>query len=160
MIVVLMGVSGSGKTTVGRLLAARLGWPFIDGDDLHPAENLEKMRRGIALTERDRAPWLAAVRESIRAHLQRRESAVVACSALKRAHRRALRLDPQVIFVHLIVHPALVRARLRRRRGHFMSAALVDSQLATLETPSRALRIDAGAAPEQVVESIRARLGI
>lgn len=132
--VVVMGVSGSGKTTVGTRLAAARGWPFLDADDLHPPANVDAMRSGRPLTEAQRDPWLAAVAAWIGDRERAGEDAVVACSALRRAHRDRLRAGhPSVRFLHLDVPAAELRARLARRAGHFMPASLLDSQLAALE---------------------------
>lgn len=131
---VVMGVSGVGKSTVAARVAERLGRPFIDGDDLHPAENISKLTAGVALTDADREPWLAAVRGWIDTHAARGESTVLAVSALRRRYRDALRrADTEVLFAHLVVSPDTVRQRLARRTGHFMNPNLIDSQFATLE---------------------------
>lgn len=146
-----MGVAGSGKSTVGRLLAERLGWPFVDGDDLHPAENVEKMRRGIPLTDADRLPWLERLRELV----SRSERAVVACSALKESYRRTLEGgDPRVRFVYLRADPALLASRLEKRTGHFFARTLLDSQLAALEEPEDAIVVDASQPAEAAVQAI------
>jgi gluconokinase len=154
-----MGVAGSGKSTVGRLLAERLGWPFLDGDDFHPPENVEKMRRGIPLTDADRLPWLERLAELTR---QNGGSAVLACSALKESYRRILSGgDPRVRFVYLRADPALLAARLERRKAHFFTRALLESQLATLEEPtpaSTAIAVDASRPAETVVQDILAGL--
>jgi carbohydrate kinase (thermoresistant glucokinase family) len=124
-----MGVSGSGKSTIGGLLAEALGLPFIDADDLHPATNKEKMAHGIPLTDEDRWPWLAAVGDAMAV-----AACVCACSALKRAYRDALRVkDPGVVFVELDGSRELLAERMEAREGHFMPTSLLDSQLATLE---------------------------
>ena len=150
-ILVVMGVAGSGKSTVGRLLAERLDWPFYDGDDLHPAENVEKMRNGIPLTDADRLPWLERLRELI----SRSERAVVACSALKESYRRTLAGgDPRVRFVYLRADPALLASRLEKRTGHFFARTLLDSQLAALEEPEDALVVDASQPADAAVEAI------
>ncbi|ROS26099.1 gluconokinase [Cellulomonas sp. PhB150] len=129
--VVVMGVSGTGKTTVGRLIAERLGATFIEGDDLHPAANVESMRAGIPLTDAQRAPWLALIRDAMDAA---GGDTVVACSALRRAYRDVLRgAHGRVRFVHLVVPPDELTRRLEARAGHFMPATLLASQLATLE---------------------------
>jgi gluconokinase len=133
-LLVVMGVSGSGKSTVGALLAAALGCPFIDGDDLHPAANRAKMAAGIPLDDADRAPWLARIVQTLDEWRQAGRGGVVACSALKRAYREALGAD-DVRFIYLEESPGSVRGRLGRRRGHFMPASLIDSQFAALETP-------------------------
>jgi carbohydrate kinase (thermoresistant glucokinase family) len=125
-----MGVSGSGKTVVGSALAARLGWRFIDADDLHPPANIAKMSAGMPLTDQDRAPWLAAVAGQLTSGTR----TIAACSAFKRAYRNTLAdAVPGVFFVHLAVPAAALAARMRTREGHFMPASLLDSQLSALE---------------------------
>lgn len=161
--IVVMGVAGAGKTTVGRALAAALGRAFHDADDFHPPANVERMRRGIPLTDADRAPWLAALRELIAASRARGEAMVLACSALRAAYRVAL-VPPgapadAVHFVHLEVPPALAERRLAERPGHFMPPSLVTSQFATLEPPDDALRVDAAREVEKLVREIRGALG-
>jgi len=164
MVVVVMGVAGAGKTAVGRRLAAELGWRFIEGDDFHPAENVDKIRRGVGLDDADRAPWLARLEREIRELLEREASAVLACSALKRRYREQLRVDPQrVRFVYLRCSPAVLAARLRERRGHFAGPALLASQLEALEEPAGAddaLSIDGDASLRDVIAQVRARLGV
>lgn len=158
--VVMMGVAGSGKTTVGRALAEALGWPFCEGDELHPASNLAKMGAGIPLDDADRAPWLEAIRERIAAHLGRGESVVVACSALKEDYRRRFAAVPgRVEFVFLNGDPALLRRRLAERQGHYMKAGMLDSQFAALQPPSGAIEADAAASPSQIVAQVRRALG-
>ena len=131
---VVMGVSGSGKTTVARGIAAKLGWAFAEGDDFHPEANVEKMRAGVPLSDDDRAPWLAALAQWIGAREDAAESAVLTCSALKRSYRDRLRAGhPSVRFVHVTAPPDTIRARLESRRGHYMPASLLASQLADLE---------------------------
>lgn len=132
--VVVMGVSGSGKTTVAMRLVELLGWPFAEGDDFHPVANVEKMRSGRPLSDRDRKPWLAAVADWIGEQEVAGRSAVVSCSALKRAYREALRRNhPSVWFVHVSASPAGLKARLETRSGHYMPASLLASQLETLQ---------------------------
>jgi gluconokinase len=158
MIVVLMGVSGTGKTTIGRLLAHDLGWPFYEGDDYHSSANIEKMRHGIPLTDADRADWLTALRALIDGLSA---SAVLACSALKAAYRDRLAGErTDIRFVHLVGDPILLRHRLEQRHGHYMPASLLESQLATLEPPSDAITVDVGAPPAGIVASIRRALGV
>jgi len=155
-IVLLMGVTGSGKTTVGRLLAAELGWTFVEGDDFHPRANVEKMHRGEPLDDADRAPWLRALRRRIDELVADGRSAVVACSALKATYRAVLATGrPEVRFVHLKAPRELIDDRLRHRVGHFMPPALLASQLDTLEEPADALVVDAAPAPAAVVATIR-----
>jgi gluconokinase len=161
MVVVLMGVSGSGKTTIGQLLARDLGWPFYDGDNLHPPDNVEKMRRGLALTDADRDPWLAALRELIADHLRDGRSAIVACSALKQVYRDCLRVDRDgVRFVYLKGNYALLRQRLEARQSHFAKANLLASQFEALEEPQDALTVEVGEEPEAVAGLIRRALGL
>jgi gluconokinase len=160
VIVILMGVSGVGKTTIGRVLAADLGWPFLDADDFHPAANVEKMRRSLPLDDADREPWLEALRGAIRDRLARGESAVLACSALKESYRGLLRVDPSVRFVHLKVDPEVLQRRLAQRREHFFAPELLASQLEALEDPKDALGIDAADAPETVARRIAHALGL
>ncbi|WP_375479718.1 gluconokinase [uncultured Jatrophihabitans sp.] len=142
-----MGVSGCGKSTVGGVLHGRVGWPLCEGDDLHPPANVAKMAAGHALTDEDRRPWLALVRAWIDARVAADGAGLVTCSALKRAYRDVLR-EPHVVFVHLDGTREQLLARLAGRHGHFMPAALLDSQLATLEKPDadeQAIRVDIAA---------------
>lgn len=155
----MMGVSGVGKTTVGRELAGALGWSFLDGDDVHPPANVERMERGEPLTDRDRDRWLELLAERIREHLTRDEPLVLACSALKASHRDRLAVDRRAVrFVHLEAPPPLLRERLENRRGHFFRPELLASQLEALEPPRDALRVDAAADVESLVRRIRAAL--
>src|SRR5688572_8105190 len=133
MIVVLMGPMGVGKTTVGRLFAERYGWEFADGDDYHPAANVEKMRSGVPLDDADRRPWLSAIREGMEGWRARKRNVILACSALKRIYREQLLAGPDVRYVYLQGTPELVRERLRQRSGHFASVDLLASQFAILE---------------------------
>ena len=155
-VVIVMGVSGAGKTTVGRALAQRLGWQFIEGDDLHPAANIELMAAGHALTDADRAPWLAALRAKIERIMQSGGHAVIACSALKHSYRRVLagETPESVRFVQLDVPRDVLEQRLAHRHGHFMPASLLDSQLATLEGSTTALRVDGTQPVESLVDQI------
>jgi gluconokinase len=160
MIILLMGVTASGKTTVGKQLALELGWRFLEGDDFHSPENIKKLRQGMPLNDEDRKPWLEVIRETIRATLARGENAVIACSALKETYRRMLRVSEQVIFVYLKATIALIQERLRRRVGHFMNPNLIQSQFDTLEEPEDALQIDAGLTPAEIVRIIRNKLSV
>lgn len=161
MVILLMGVAGSGKTTVGRELAAQLGWPFADADDFHPPANVAKMSAGQPLTDEDRAPWLAAIRAYIEGVLARGGSAVVTCSALKDRYRRAVIPDPaRVKLVHLTGTPALLRERIGARQNHFMKPAMLDSQLAALELPADALAFDITPPPAEIATAIRRALAL
>ncbi|HZC46316.1 MAG TPA: gluconokinase [Candidatus Acidoferrum sp.] len=156
-----MGVTGVGKTTVGRLLAASVGWEFHDGDDLHSEANKRKMHRGIALDEADRAPWLRALRTLIEGMLSMGANGVVACSALKQSYRDELVVDPDSVkIVYLKGSKELVAERLRDRTGHFMNPDLLESQFDALEEPRDATVVNASAAPEAIVNAIKLRLGL
>lgn len=161
-IVIVMGVSGAGKTTVGRALAHRLGWDFIEGDDFHPDRNVALMASGVALTDADREPWLLALRARIEEILAGGGRAVVACSALRHSYRRVLAgSDAGAIrFVHLEVPVAELRRRLGTRAGHFMRPEMLQSQLATLEPSTTALQVDGAQPVSVVVDDIVARLGL
>lgn len=161
-IVVVMGVSGSGKTTVASLLAERLGCAFRDGDDLHPRENVEKMRNGTPLTDADRFPWLQAIGRQVDAWREKGEAGVVTCSALKRAYRDIVVGNrPDVALVYLKGTQALIHGRLKARTSHFMPVGLLDSQFATLQEPAedeRPIVVDIGPEPSRIVEEIVRRL--
>lgn len=158
-VVLVTGVAGSGKSTVGRALAARLGWPFIEGDALHPAGNLAKMRRGEPLTDEDRAPWLAALRRHIDAHLRDGTCAVLATSALRRSYRTALRADDaRVLVVFLDASPELAARRVTARTGHFFGPDLLASQYTALERPGHALILPAHAPIDELVDRIAAHI--
>jgi carbohydrate kinase (thermoresistant glucokinase family) len=155
VIVVVMGVSGSGKSTVGALLAERLGVEFLDADAYHPPANVARMAAGVPLTDDDRRPWL----ERLNAELRNRKDAVLACSALKESYRRALAQGIDCRFAHLRGPIELIRARMQERRHRYMPASLLESQFATLELPAHAIEVDIAEAPERCVELIRAALG-
>jgi gluconokinase len=161
MVIIVMGVSGSGKTTIGTQLAEALDWTFVDADDFHPAANVEKMRRGIPLTEEDRRPWLSALRLHITEWLEGRRSIVLACSVLKARYRRELLVDPsRMRLVYLKGAYSVIERRLAGRRGHFMGPELLASQYAALEEPDEAVIVDAGLSPQDLVQEIRKRLGL
>lgn len=163
MTVIIFGVSGAGKTTVGKLLSRQLGWRFVEADDFHPTANIEKMRSGLPLTDGDRWPWLDRLRQQIEQLLSAGENAVVACSALKRAYRDRLRVNDEVKFVFLRGDHALVEKQLRNRHGHFMDANLLQSQFADLEEPQpdeNILTIELRRTPEKIVERIEAKLNL
>ena len=167
MIVIVAGVSGSGKTTVGELLAARLNWPFIDGDSLHPQANVAKMASGIPLTDADRMPWLRAIGTWIDGQLALELPGIVACSALKRRYREEL-LDhrPDVVIAFLLISASVAASRLAARPGHFFDADLLGSQFAALEQPGpredRVLPVPvtATASPADLADQIIVRLGL
>ena len=161
MIVIIFGVSGAGKTTVGKLLERALGWRFIEADDFHPPGNIEKMRNGHPLTDKDRWPWLERLRQQIERSLSAGENAVLACSALKRTYRDHLRVSDEVKLVLLRGDYALVEKQLRSRHGHFMNANLLRSQFADLEEPKPdegVLTIELRRKPQELVEEIKAKL--
>jgi gluconokinase len=160
MIVIVMGVVGSGKTTVGRLLAEQLIWEFADADDFHPPSNVEKIRRGIPLTDADREPWLQALREATGSWISEGRNVVLACSALKRVYRRELEVGPEVRFVYLKGTPDLIAERLRLRQGHFADDKILTSQFADLEEPEDALAVEIAATPQQIVAEVRKKLGL
>jgi carbohydrate kinase (thermoresistant glucokinase family) len=160
-VIVVMGVSGCGKTTVGQGLAAALGWEFLEGDALHPAANVEKMAAGVALDDADRAPWLAAVRADIVSRTGRGARVVAACSSLRESYRLVLAPDPAgVRFVHLRGDYELIRARMAGRSGHYMKETLLRSQFEALEPPMGALTLDAAQAPGVLIGQIQGALGI
>ena len=160
MVILLMGVTGSGKTTVGQALAESLQWQFADADDFHPASNVAKMRAGIPLDDADRAPWLAALRTQIDKWLHAGTNAVLACSALKQAYRDELVVSPGVRIVYLRGRSDLIEERLKERHGHYMDPNLLPSQFATLEEPMDALVVDVDASVPDIVRQIRKGLGV
>lgn len=166
MQIVVMGVSATGKSTVGIALAERLGWEFIEGDDLHPRSNVAKMESGVALTDEDRTPWLELIRQRAAATAESGRSAVITCSALKRAYRDALRAGVgPMFFVHLTGDEEVLASRMARRERHFMPTGLLRSQLDTLEpleADEDGVVVDVGSTIDQVVaegyEAVKARL--
>jgi gluconokinase len=162
MIVVLMGVSGSGKSTVGKILADALGWTFVEADEYHPTANVEKMHGGVPLDDEDRRPWLAALRERIAGACRTGEDVVLACSALKHRYQDYLEQDdpPCVRYVYLEGSPELIQRRLTARKGHFMNPALLDSQFEALEPPPDAVRVGITPPPEAIAAEIRNKLGL
>jgi len=163
VIVIIFGVSGAGKTTVGKLLAHELDWDFIEADDFHPPANIEKMRSGHPLTDQDRWPWLDCLRNVIQQSLCAGENAVLACSALKRDYRDRLRVSVEVTFVFLRGEYALIEKRLRNRHGHFMKEALLQSQFDDLEEPQpgeNVLTVELEGTPKEIVERIKAKLNL
>lgn len=166
MIVVVAGVAGSGKTTIGEQLAGRLGWAFADGDSFHPAENVAKMRAGLPLTDEDRAPWLAAITSWMDDVVASGQSAVLACSALKRSYReQLLNGRDEAVMIFLEISQEQDEARVLTRKGHFFAEPLLASQFAALELPDPSERRvysfpTSGQAPAQLAAAIIGRLGI
>lgn len=159
-IVILMGVSGSGKTTIGQRLAAELNWPFYDGDDFHPQQNIDKMHSGHALSDDDRAEWLLRLQQLLLSLASRSQSAVLACSALKHRHRDQLSVNSSIVFVYLKAVPDLTRQRLRLREAHFMTDGLLQSQFDALEEPADVLTLDNRESPQIIVERIKQSLNL
>jgi len=155
-----MGPAGSGKTTVGELLATQLQWEFADGDNFHSPANVEKMSRGIPLTDDDRIPWLNSIREAMLQWNAQQRNFVLACSALKRNYRELLQINSNVKLVYLKGSFELFRARLRARKGHYAGEQILAGQFADLEEPADAITIDAAMSPEQIVAEIRRRLAL
>jgi gluconokinase len=168
MIVIVMGVTGAGKTTVGRLLAEELGWPFYDGDDFHSLANVDKIRHGIPLNDEDRRPWLHRLRADIVSWIAAGRNVVLACSALKRSYRIELAAAAEVRFVYLKGDAALIAGRLRARRGHFADEHILAGQYADLDEPDpdpkrdpeHVVTMDIDATPHQIVARIRQELGL
>ena len=158
-----MGPAGSGKTTVGKLLASQLSWEFADGDDFHPPANVEKMSQGIPLTDEDRLPWLQSIRDAMRQWQAQGKSVVVACSALKRSYRELLGIvsnAKEIKLVYLKGTYGLLLERLHSRTGHYMKEQMLASQLAALEEPTHALTLDVASSPEEIVFTIRKSLSL
>ena len=160
MIVIVMGVVGAGKTTIGKMLASELCWQFADADDFHPSSNVEKISHGVPLTDEDRQPWLDQLRTSILRWIGEGQPTVLACSALKRSYRAELQAGPQVRFVYLHGSVELIAERLRARHGHFAGEAILASQLTDLEEPEAALKFDISDTPEHITDQIRKALGL
>jgi len=160
MIVIVMGVTGSGKTTVGQLLAERRGWEFADADDFHPPSNVEKIRRGLSLNDHDRKPWLQRLGRAITDWIAEGRNVVLACSALKRSYRRALEVGPEVRFVYLKGSADLIAERLRSRHGHFAGEQILAGQFADLQEPEGAVIVEIAATPPEIVAEILQKLGL
>jgi carbohydrate kinase (thermoresistant glucokinase family) len=164
IVLVVMGVSGSGKTTVATILARRLGWPFEEGDSLHSPSSIGKMSAGLPLTDADRRDWLLKVADWVEARLDRGESGIITCSALKRQYRDVInRRSSGVVFVFLAGSKETIGARLAARTGHFMPAALLDSQLADLEEPAPgepAIRVDVEKVPDAIAQEVLERIAL
>ena len=163
MIAVIMGVTGTGKSTIAKEMVARTGWTFAEGDDYHSPANVAKMKAGVPLSDTDRAPWLAALHDVLLGWQARGQSGVMTCSALKESYRVTLSegMDKAALrFVLLEVPKEVLVERLQHRSGHFMNPALLDSQLATLEVPSDAIRVDANQTPSATVDAIMKQLDL
>jgi gluconokinase len=160
VIIVVMGVTGAGKTTVGRLLAEELGWEFEDGDDFHPAANVERMRRGVSLNEEHRRPWLERLRGEIARRDAEGRDLVLACSALKKIYRTMLAVSPAVKFVYLKGETGQIAERLKTRRGHFAGEKILAAQFVDLEEPESAVVVDISATSPEIVSEIRKGLGV
>jgi len=158
VIVVVMGVAGSGKTTIGKMLADAIPCPYLEGDSLHAPASIEKMSRGIPLTDADRAPWLSAIHARMVDVYDRGDSLVVGCSALKQSYRTVLAEGLPLTWVYLKGSPELIRSRLLHRESHFMKADMLASQFAALEEPSDALVVDVSASPAAIVDRILSEL--
>jgi gluconokinase len=160
LIIIVMGVTGSGKTTVGSLLAQQLGSRFADADDFHPQSNVEKMRHGIPLNDDDRRPWLERLRAEIAKEDAEGRNLVLACSALKKEYREILTIGPAVNFVYLKGNAELIAHRLEARHGHFADEKILTGQFADLEEPDNAVVFDIAGTPEEIVTEIRKRLRV
>ena len=155
-----MGTAGSGKTTIGELLASQLGWEFFDADSFHSPANIEKMSRGVPLTDDDRVPWLNSIREAMLQWDAQGRKVVLACSALKRSYRERLQINSNVKLVYLKGSFELLRARLHARKGHYAGEQLLASQFGDLEEPTDAITVDVARSPEEIVAEIRKQLAL
>ena len=154
MIIIIMGVSGAGKTTVGRYLANELGWKFFDADDFHSAANKDKMSRSVPLTDEDRADWLVSLREMLNQNIETNQSIVLACSALKQKYRDFLQVNDEIHFVYLRGSYQQIEARMKERKDHYMKPGMLASQFEVLEEPNDALIIDIAQKPEEIIAII------
>jgi gluconokinase len=159
MVIVVLGVAGSGKTTVGTMLADALHCQYLEGDSLHSPENIDKMSRGVPLTDYDRGPWLSALHARMLDFFDRGQDLVVGCSALREKYREELARGIAIRWVYLRASPALIRSRLSDRKDHFMKVDMLDSQFDALKEPSDAIVVDAGAPPRAVVNRVLSQLG-
>lgn len=155
-----MGVSGSGKTTIGQMLSAQLKWPFIDGDSLHSPQNIAKMAAGIPLTDDDRSPWLQSIHTLIEGWRVQRQNGIVASSALKEKYRQVLLTSPEIKLVYLRGSYDLIYSRMQHRPGHYMKPEMLQSQFAALEEPKDAIVVDIASSEEQIVSTIRQTLAV
>ena len=155
MVIIIMGVSGSGKTTIGKMLAESLHWEFQDADSFHPLDNIEKMRHGIPLNDVDRIPWLQSLQIAISRWLQENKNVVLACSALKASYRQYLVLSSNVKLVYLRGSFELIKDRLQKRQNHFMGVELLTSQFESLEEPDNVIRVDISQSPQVIIQDIK-----
>ncbi|MBD2500277.1 gluconokinase [Anabaena azotica] len=155
MVIIIMGVSGSGKTTIGQMLAESLHWEFQDADSFHPIDNIEKMRHGIPLNDVDRIPWLQSLQIAISNWLQENRNVVLACSALKASYRQYLVLNSDVKLVYLHGSFELIKNRLQKRQNHFMGVELLTSQFESLEEPDNVIRVDISQSPQVIIQDIK-----
>jgi gluconokinase len=160
VILIIMGTTGAGKTTIGTLFASQLGWQFADADSFHPPANIDKMSRGIPLGDADRAPWLAALRDAELQWLGSKQNVVLACSALKQSYREELRVSPEVNIIYLKGSYELFRERIHERHGHFAGEQILAGQFRDLEEPNDAIIIDARLSPSEIVSEIRKKLDL
>ncbi len=161
MVIIIMGVAGVGKSTIGKMLSKRISWNFYDGDGFHPKANIEKMRKGMQLTDSDRWPWLRAIRDLIDECLSENKPSIITCSALKKTYRKFLKQDrDNVIFVYLKGDEKTIWERLSSRKGHFAGADLLESQLETLEEPENVLSVDISKQPEDITNFIIEKLDL
>ncbi|HEY6464557.1 MAG TPA: gluconokinase [Candidatus Acidoferrales bacterium] len=160
MVIILMGPTGAGKTTVGEILSRELGWEFADADNFHSPANVEKMSKGIGLNDEDRKPWLAALRHKIDQWIATGQNGILACSALKEAYRKELSVGPQVKWIYLKGSFEELTQRVEARQGHYAKKELVVSQFAALEEPEDAIAIDVSRSPEEIAADVRRALGV
>ena len=160
MVVLVMGVTGAGKTTVGELLAERLGWKFLDADDFHPPENIEKMKHGIPLTDSDREPWLAAIHAALLDYAAKNQNVVLACSALKQKYREKLAAGLEMRICYLKGSFEAISSHIEHRTGHFAGEAILAGQFSDLEEPDDAVVLDAAASPEENVRVALSKLNL
>ncbi len=160
MVILVMGVSGSGKTTIGEMLSAQLNWPFVDGDSLHSSANIAKMAAGIPLTDDDRAPWLQSIHDVMEGWRTQHKNGIVASSALKEKYRLILLTSPEIKLVYLRGSYELIYSRMQDRPSHYMKPEMLQSQFAALEEPKGAVIVDISESAEQIVATIRQKLAI